>query len=75
MHTLLAHLIKRALTLWNACTSQIKHPWRDIFKKDYRPEFTIAFGMPFLQQLTGVCAVCPLLSCCSACLHAIMLLF
>ena len=37
---------------------QIKHPWRDILKKDYRPEFTIAFGMPFLQQLTGASHTC-----------------
>jgi hypothetical protein len=31
----------------------VKHPWRSICKKDYRPELTIAFCVPFLQQLTG----------------------
>ncbi|CAL0331970.1 unnamed protein product [Lupinus luteus] len=32
----------------------VKHPWRAIFNKQYRPQLTFAIAIPFFQQLTGM---------------------
>uniref|UniRef100_A0A6V7QVH7 Major facilitator superfamily (MFS) profile domain-containing protein n=1 Tax=Ananas comosus var. bracteatus TaxID=296719 RepID=A0A6V7QVH7_ANACO len=32
----------------------IKHPWRNILEKKYRPQLTMAILIPFFQQLTGI---------------------
>ena len=52
---LLGTLLEAAQSLaFSRMRAQVKHPWRSICKKDYRPELCIAFFVPFLQQLTGV---------------------
>ena len=33
---------------------QIKHPWRNLMKRKYRPQLILAILIPFLQQLTGI---------------------
>lgn len=35
-------------------TLQVKHPWRNLMKKKYRPQLVFSFAIPFLQQLTGI---------------------
>ncbi|KAK6263043.1 hypothetical protein QUC31_008859 [Theobroma cacao] len=32
----------------------VKHPWRDIFRRKYRPQLTFSIFIPSFQQLTGV---------------------
>ncbi|XP_020100600.1 sugar carrier protein C-like [Ananas comosus] len=32
----------------------IKHPWKNILEKKYRPALTMAILIPFFQQLTGI---------------------
>lgn len=33
---------------------EVKHPWRNITKRRYRPQLAITFLIPFFQQLTGI---------------------
>ncbi|TVT99742.1 hypothetical protein EJB05_54867, partial [Eragrostis curvula] len=33
---------------------QVKHPWRNILKRRYRAQLTMAVMIPFFQQLTGI---------------------
>ena len=35
---------------------QVKHPWRNIFRPQYRPELIMAIMIPFFQQVTGACS-------------------
>lgn len=35
-------------------SKQVKHPWRNIFKRKYRPQLIMAVLIPFFQQLTGI---------------------
>ncbi|KAJ0973410.1 hypothetical protein J5N97_021369 [Dioscorea zingiberensis] len=32
----------------------VKHPWKNIIQKKYRPQLTMAILIPFFQQLTGI---------------------
>ncbi|PKA45697.1 Sugar carrier protein C [Apostasia shenzhenica] len=32
----------------------VKHPWRNILQRRYRPQITMAILIPFFQQLTGI---------------------
>ncbi|KAK9827591.1 hypothetical protein WJX81_001828 [Elliptochloris bilobata] len=36
---------------------QVKHPWRNIFRPQYRPELVMAIMIPFFQQVTGINSV------------------
>jgi len=33
---------------------QVRHPWRNILKRRYRAQLTMAIMIPFFQQLTGI---------------------
>lgn len=33
---------------------QVKHPWKNIRKRQYRPQLVITLLIPFFQQLTGI---------------------
>lgn len=33
---------------------KIEHPWRNLLRKKYRPQLTMAIMIPFFQQLTGI---------------------
>ncbi|CAK7344421.1 unnamed protein product [Dovyalis caffra] len=33
---------------------QVEHPWRNIRKRQYRPQLSMAIAIPFFQQLTGM---------------------
>lgn len=33
---------------------KIEHPWRNLLRKKYRPQLTMAILIPFFQQLTGI---------------------
>ncbi|CAL0318163.1 unnamed protein product [Lupinus luteus] len=33
---------------------RVKHPWRTLFERKYRPQLIFAIFIPFFQQLTGV---------------------
>ena len=35
-------------------SNQIKHPWRTLLQRKYRPQLTMAVMIPFFQQLTGI---------------------
>ncbi|KAL9248632.1 Sugar carrier protein C-like protein [Drosera capensis] len=35
----------------------VKHPWRNLFQRNYRPQAVMAFLIPSLQQLTGINAI------------------
>lgn len=32
----------------------VEHPWSNIFQRKYRPQLTMAFAIPFFQQITGI---------------------
>lgn len=32
----------------------VKHPWRSLLERKYRPQLTMAIAIPFFQQLTGM---------------------
>lgn len=38
-------------------SKQVKHPWRSIVTKKYRPQFVMSILIPFFQQLTGINAI------------------
>ncbi|CAN6463401.1 unnamed protein product [Victoria cruziana] len=35
-------------------SKKVEHPWANITKRKYRPQLTMAFMIPFFQQLTGI---------------------
>ncbi|KAJ0042517.1 hypothetical protein Pint_18806 [Pistacia integerrima] len=35
-------------------TKQVKHPWRNLLKRQYRPQLILAVLLPFFQQITGI---------------------
>jgi sugar porter (SP) family MFS transporter len=35
-------------------SSKIENPWRNLLRKKYRPQLTMAILIPFFQQLTGI---------------------
>lgn len=35
----------------------VKHPWRNLFQHNYRPQAVMAFLIPSMQQLTGINAI------------------
>lgn len=42
------------LVIASDMSRQIESPWGNILKPRYRPQFTIAFLVPFFQQFTGI---------------------
>ena len=42
---------------------QVKYPWRNIFRPQYRPELIMAIMIPLFQQVTGACSAPCLLAC------------
>ncbi|KAK4755034.1 hypothetical protein SAY87_008791 [Trapa incisa] len=35
-------------------SKQVKHPWRNLLQRKYRPHLSMAILIPFFQQLTGI---------------------
>ncbi|KAG6478370.1 hypothetical protein ZIOFF_061812 [Zingiber officinale] len=35
-------------------SKMVKHPWKNILKRKYRPQLTMTILIPFFQQLTGI---------------------
>ncbi|KAJ0098788.1 hypothetical protein Patl1_21481 [Pistacia atlantica] len=35
-------------------SKQVKHPWRNLLKRQYRPQLILAVLLPFFQQITGI---------------------
>lgn len=35
-------------------SNQVKHPWRNLLQRKYRPHLSMAILIPFFQQLTGI---------------------
>ncbi|KAI3795789.1 hypothetical protein L1987_38448 [Smallanthus sonchifolius] len=42
------------LVMASEASKKIKHPWRNLLQKKYRPQLTMAKLIPFFQQLTGI---------------------
>ncbi|TXG74031.1 hypothetical protein EZV62_002610 [Acer yangbiense] len=38
----------------NEASKQVKNPWKNIMKRQYRPQLTMAILIPFFQQFTGI---------------------
>ncbi|XP_068635664.1 hexose carrier protein HEX6-like [Aristolochia californica] len=38
----------------NAVAKTVKHPFRNIFRRTYRPQLVMAIAIPFFQQVTGI---------------------
>lgn len=41
-------------SLYAVQASQVQHPWRNLLKRKYRPQFIITLLIPFFQQFTGI---------------------
>ncbi|KAM0048759.1 putative sugar transport protein STP/MST-like, plant [Helianthus debilis subsp. tardiflorus] len=42
------------LIMASEASKKIKHPWRNLLQRKYRPQLTMAILIPFFQQLTGI---------------------
>jgi sugar porter (SP) family MFS transporter len=45
------------IALASAAANQIKHPFRNLMRREYRPQLIITILMPFFQQFTGINAI------------------
>lgn len=41
----------------NEISKTVKHPWRNILHRRYRPQLVMAIAIPFFQQFTGINAI------------------